>query len=243
LGDVFFIKPMARNKTVEFCSCGSEASMPYSITKTHKKQLRKTAAHAELITFERFYEMVEENVKADLLDGQIIRDSPAIPRHGRTVSWLNKVLGLYVEKLDLGEVLGATTTLRFTKYQGPEPDVFFISKRRQGIVGEQYVDGPPDLCIEVISKSSRKIDRGRKFVLYADHGVKEYWIIDPLRNTVEFYKNQEGEWAEIKPDKKGRLHSKVLPGFWLKPEWLTAHPLPPVLETLQEILGANKHLI
>jgi Uma2 family endonuclease len=55
-------------------------------------------------------------------------------------------------------------------------------------------------------------------VLYAECGVKEYWIVDPLRNTVEFYENQEGEWVEIKPDGQGRLHSKVLPGFWFDPK-------------------------
>jgi Uma2 family endonuclease len=213
--------------------------MPYSITKARNKPSRKVVTTKGLVTFDQFYEIVEENVKADLLDGKIIRDSPAIPRHGRLVSWFDKVLGLFTEQRDLGEVFVATTTVRLTKYQGPEPDVFFIRKSRLGIVGEKYVNGPPDLCIEVISKSSRKIDRGRKFVLYAEHGVREYWIIDPLRNTVEFYENQDGEWLEIKPDAQGRLHSKVLSGFWLKPEWLINYPLPPILKTLQEIMVAQ----
>jgi Uma2 family endonuclease len=218
-------------------------AMPYSITKTRKKQSQKTMASGKLVTFDEFYELVNENVKADLLDGQIIRDSPAIPKHALLVTWISRLLGDYTEQLDLGVVLGATTTVRLTKYQSPEPDVFFIRKSRLRIVGEDYVDGPPDLCIEVISKSSQKIDRGRKFVLYADHGVKEYWIIDPLRDAVEFYGNQEGEWVEIKPDEQGRLRSKVLPGFWLKPEWLTTFRLPPVLKTLQEILGEARRLI
>jgi Uma2 family endonuclease len=212
--------------------------MAYSITKARKAQAQKTVARGKPVTFDQFYDIVDENVKTDLLDGRIIRDSPAIPRHGRIVTWIGRLIGDYAELLDLGEVLGATTTVRLTKYQGPEPDVFFIRKSRQGIVvDERYVDGPPDLCVEVISKSSRRIDRGRKFVLYADQGVKEYWIIDPLLGTVEFYENQEGEWVEIKPDEQGRLHSKVLPGFWLKPEWLASNPLPPVLKTLKEITG------
>ncbi len=177
-----------------------------------------------------------------MLDGQIIRDSPAIPRHALVVTWISRLLGDYTEQLDLGVVLGATTTVRLTQYQGPEPDVFFIRKSRLRLIGEKYIDGPPDLCVEVISKSSKKRDRGRKFVLYADHGVKEYWIIDPLRLTVEFYENQEGEWVEIKPDERGRLHSLVLPGFWLKPAWLAATPLPPVLKTLQEIFGEKQGL-
>ncbi len=211
--------------------------MAYLVKKPDKKRSIKSANAGGPVTFEKFYDIVGENVKADLLDGRVIRDSPAIPKHGRIVSWCDKVLGLFAEELDLGEVFVATTTVRLSKYQGPEPDVFFIRKNRLGIIGERYVEGPPDLCIEVISKSSRKIDRGRKFVLYAEHGVKEYWIIDPLRNTVDFYENIEGEWVDIKPDEQGRLYSKVLPGFWLKPEWFAAFPLPPVKQTLRAILG------
>jgi Uma2 family endonuclease len=170
-----------------------EVLMPYSITKTRKAQLQKAATRDGLVTFDQFYEMVDESVKADLLDGKIIRDSPAIPEHGFTVMWVGTLLHNYNELFDLGKIGGGTTTVRLSKYQGPEPDIFFISKSRLRIVGEKYVDGPPDLCVEVISQSTRRIDRGRKFVLYADHGVKEYWIVDPLRNTIEFYENH-GIW-------------------------------------------------
>ncbi|MGH7596723.1 MAG: Uma2 family endonuclease [bacterium] len=211
--------------------------MPYLAKKPHKKESLTSANATGPVTFERFYEIVEENVKADLLDGKIIRDSPAIPRHSHIVSRFHRLIGDFAGKFDLGEVFGATATVRLSKYQGPEPDVFFIRKSRLRIMGEKYIAGPPDLCIEVISKSSRKIDRGRKFVLYAEHGVKEYWIADPLRNTAEFYENHDGEWVEIKPAERGRLHSKVLPGFWFNPKWLSKDLLPPVSEMLQEILG------
>jgi Uma2 family endonuclease len=211
--------------------------MAYFVKKPDKKPSIQEANASGLVTFEKFYEIVEENVKADLLDGKIIRDSPAIPRHSHVVTRLGRLIGDFAEKFDIGEVFGATASVRLSKYQGPEPDVFFIRKSRLRIMGEKYIDGPPDLCVEVISKSSRKIDRGRKFVLYAEHGVKEYWIVDPLRNTVEFYENHDGAWVEIKPDERGRLHSKVLPGFWFNPKWLSKDLLPPVSEMLQEILG------
>ncbi|MDZ7363804.1 MAG: Uma2 family endonuclease [candidate division KSB1 bacterium] len=214
--------------------------MAYSITKTRKTPSRQIVTTGGLVTFDQFYEIVEENVKADLLDGKIIRDSPAVPRHGKTCMWFSTLLTLYVQKFDLGEINGGTTTVRLSNYQGPEPDVFFVRKSRLGIIGEKYIEGPPDLCIEVISKSSRKIDRGRKFVLYAEYGVKEYWIVDPLRFSIEFYENQDGEWLEIQPDEQGRLHSKVLADFWLKAKWfISAQPLPPVAKALEEILGKN----
>jgi Uma2 family endonuclease len=214
--------------------------MAYSVTKARKAQTRKAITTAGLIAFDQFYDIVEENVKADLLDGKIIRDSPAIPVHTLTVTWVTNAISYYAEKFTLGIVGGATATVKLSTYQGPEPDVFFILKSRWGIVGEKYFDGPPDLCVEVISKSSRKIDRGRKYALYAEHGVEEYWIIDPLRLTLEFYENQNGEWAEIKADEQGRLHSKVLPGFWLKPRWFRVFPLPPVFKTVDAIIGENQ---
>lgn len=217
--------------------------MAYLVKKPEKKQSIQEANAAGLVTFDQFYEIVEENVKADLLDGEIIRDSPAIPRHAHVVSRLSHLISSYTERFDLGEVFGATATVRLSKYQGPEPDVFFIRKTRLHIMGDKYFDGPPDLCVEVISKSSRKRDRGRKFVLYADHGVKEYWIVDPMRNTIEFYENQEGGWVEIQPDERGRLHSKVLPGFWFDPKWLVGNLLPPVAAMLQEILGKDQPLL
>jgi Uma2 family endonuclease len=217
--------------------------MPYIIKKSGKQQSQTTPSNGGLITFDRFYEVIDEKTKADLLDGKIIRDSPAIPRHGLVVSWLISLLTAFAQKFDLGLVLCATSTVRLSIYNAPEPDVFFISKKRLGIINDKYVDGPPDLCVEVISKSSRTRDRGRKFVLYAEHGVKEYWIIDPLKLTVEFFENLGAEFVPIKPDGQNRLYSKVLPGFWLKPEWLAADPLPVVLAVLQEILGPEQSLL
>ncbi len=217
--------------------------MEYAVVKKRAVTKPQRAAKDEVITFEKFLEIAPESKKADLLDGKIIRDSSPVPKHGRIVSWLVQVLGLYVEKKNLGEVFTSPITVRLSTYQGPEPDVFFISKERAAVVVETHVDGPPDLCIEVISKSSRKYDRGRKFVLYADHGVKEYWIVDPLADTIELFENRAGAWQMLTADELGRIRSKVLNGFWIKPEWLGRKTLPPVLQALQEIFGDEKRLI
>lgn len=210
--------------------------MAYAVPKIRNLSLRELAHDKAPITFDKFYELAEQSKKYDLIDGKIIRDAPFVDKHGRIVTWLVRLLGDYVEQFDLGEVLTAPVTVRLSNYQGPQPDVLFVSKQRKHIVLEKYIDGPPDLCIEVISKSSRKLDHGRKLVLYAEYGVKEYWIIDPLGNTVEFFENLDGEWRLIQPDEKQRLRSKVPPQFWLKAEWLIGATLPPVKQALQEIL-------
>jgi len=211
--------------------------MPYTIKKPYKTRKQKTSANGSLVTFDEFYEIADEKTRIDLLDGKIIRDSPTIPIHTLTVTWISGLLSTFIQEFDLGVVFGATATVRLSIYNAPEPDVLFISKKRLEIIVDKYVNGPPDLCIEVISKSSRKHDRGRKFVLYAEHGVKEYWIIDPFRNTVEWFENQNGKYVQIQPDAQGRLHSKVLTGFWLNPEWLFRDSLPTFKDVMLEILG------
>lgn len=211
--------------------------MPYTIKKSHKSKLLSEPSSNGLVTFKKFYDTVDEKTKADLLDGMIIRDSPAIPKHADDATWTSTLLRAFVDMHDLGKVLTATATVRLSLYNAPEPDIFFIRKSRLSIINDKFVDGPPDLCVEVISRSSRKYDRGRKFVLYAEHGVMEYWIIDPLKKTLEFFENHGGEFVPILPDERGRLRSKVLPGFWLKPEWLAAEPLPNVMKVLKEITG------
>jgi len=112
--------------------------MAYSITKTRKAKPRKAVTTAGLITFDQFYDIVEENVKADLLDGQILRDSPAIPGHGFTNMWVVTLIYNYNEIFKLGKIGGGTTTVRLAKYQSPEPDIFFIRNNRLGIVNYKF---------------------------------------------------------------------------------------------------------
>ena len=50
-----------------------------------------------------------------------------------------------------------------------------------------YLDGPADLVIEVVSPGNRGVDRGEKYVEYEQGGVPEYWLLDPERETHEFY--------------------------------------------------------
>src|SRR5688572_19487468 len=98
------------------------SSMKSSVTPARKNRSRKNAEADKIFTFEQFYEIAEEKVITDLLDGQLFREPSVVPRHGFIVTWLWSVLGLYAEKFDLGEVLGATVAVRFTKYQATEPD-------------------------------------------------------------------------------------------------------------------------
>ena len=107
---------------------------------------------------------------------------------------------------------------------------------RLHLVKGGYVNGPPDLAIEIVSPDSIERDYGKKRKQYERFGVEEYWIIDEIEEKVTLLQLQKnGRYKEVRP-KKGALHSLVLPGFYLRPEWCWQEPLPSELDLLQEML-------
>lgn len=74
----------------------------------------------------------------------------------------------------------------------------------------------PDLVVEVLSRTTVGRDKGIKFEDYAAHGVREYWIIDPVRQSLEQYKLDEAlmafeDHAVLYVD--DTLESLAVPGF------------------------------
>ena len=73
---------------------------------------------------------------------------------------------------------------------------------------------PPDLAVEVLSRSTETRDRGRKMQTFARFGVPEYWIVDPVANTLEIYV-LEGSGYRLAGayDERQEVSSPTLPGL------------------------------
>ena len=74
-----------------------------------------------------------------------------------------------------------------------QPDVLFISRAREHRVTDKNVQGAPDLVIEILSPSTADRDLEDKHELYGRHGVLEYWIIDPVAETVAVHRQRDGK--------------------------------------------------
>ncbi len=70
-----------------------------------------------------------------------------------------------------------------------QPDVLFISHKRASIVVEEEIRGAPDLAVEVLSPGTETRDRTYKKHLYGRYGVREYWIIEPVLQTLEVHQS------------------------------------------------------
>lgn len=186
--------------------------------------------------FSDFLELVQEDQKADLLDGVIYMASPENFEHNKIVLWLAHLLDIYVRERGLGEVTVNKVAYRLGDLHGPEPDVAFVVRERKGIIRHGYVDGPPDVAVEVVSPDSVDRDYEHKRARYEDAGVREYWIIDPDETRATFLQLQDGKYAEIQPQ-QGVFRSTTVPGFWFEVDALWRKPLPSALRAVQAMLA------
>ena len=98
-----------------------------------------------------------------------------------------------------------------------QPDLLFISRAREHTINDENVRGAPDLVIEILSPSTADRDLGYKHDLYGRHGVLEYWVVDPMAETVAVHRQRDGR-LEL-ADTFGRrdtLRTALLEGLQLK---------------------------
>ncbi|MBZ5562678.1 MAG: Uma2 family endonuclease [Acidobacteriia bacterium] len=145
-------------------------------------------------SYEDLQHFPPDHNRYEIVDGELFVTPAPIPLHQRIVMNLGAHLWNHVRAHHLGEVFVAPLDVVFTSGTVLEPDIIFVSRARLQIIGEKYLAGPPDLVVEVLSKSSSRLDRDIKPKQYARYGVPEFWLIDPEAKTVEIFRLQGEEY-------------------------------------------------
>jgi Uma2 family endonuclease len=186
------------------------------------------------MTEEEFVAWATDEVRAEWVDGEVILMPPVSLMHARQTLWLSKLLSEFVERRRLGEVLGPEFMIRLGGQRRRRvPDLLFVSTERQGQLRPNHLEGAPDLSLEIVSPDSQSRDRREKYLEYEKAGVREYWIVDPLSQTVEAYTLGPNQAYSLIPETDGQIPSILLPGFYLKPAWLWQEKLPDAIEILR----------
>jgi Uma2 family endonuclease len=142
------------------------------------------------ITTQEYFEHYPESTQPmELINGEVIMSPAPNDDHGFIVAYLSGLLFNAVVLNELGEYRVAPNDVTFDELNTVQPDLFYISKNNTRCKRTQnkYWEGAPDLCVEILSPSTAKQDRDKKFKLYEKYGVTEYWIIDALNHTIEVY--------------------------------------------------------
>jgi Uma2 family endonuclease len=193
------------------------------------------------MTYEQFLDWADEDTLAEWVDGEVVMTSPANARHQLVAGFLYRVIARFVELHRLGLVLPPPFQMHLPNApSGRAPDVLFIANehlgRLQPPVQPTHVEGPADLVVEVVSPESVDRDNQETLREYRVGGVPEYWIVDPRAREARFYRlDARGAYRQVAPDARGVYRARVLPGLWLRVDWLWQDTLPEVEAAVQQI--------
>ncbi len=150
------------------------------------KQLQDTVNDENMMR-QRFYQEIQEDQKAEFINGEAVIHSPVKIEHNNASGLLYTILKSYVSLHRLG-FAGHEKILTCFSLNDYEPDVCFFSRAKSDLFKKgQMKFPPPDFIAEVISPSTENTDRTDRFADYGLAGVGEYWIIDPAGESIEKY--------------------------------------------------------
>ncbi len=165
-------------------------------------------------TYQEYRALPETGPRYQLLDGELSMSPAPSYRHQMILARLFFALYAFVDRAKSGVVLFSPLDVVFDEENVAQPDIVYLSNARRSIIAPEGLHGGPDLCIEALSEKTRNIDLKVKRLLYARHGVTEYWIADPEADTVEVHRLQEKAAAPVQTfGISDTLTSPLFPGL------------------------------
>lgn len=168
------------------------------------------------LTYRDLRQIPPDRNRYELIEGELLVSAAPNIEHQRKAGSLFVELREFVREHDLGEAFMALCDVVLDPSTVLEPDILFVSKARRSIVKAAYIEGAPDLVIEILSDSSRLIDRFVKRDRYAQFGVDEYWLLEPFEPRVEVLRLEKGKYRVVGVFGPGdAIESPTFPGLRL----------------------------
>ena len=148
------------------------------------------------LTYEDFLLFPDDGKRHELIDGEhYVTPSPNM-KHQAVTGNLFFMIRWWLETHRVGRTFFAPFDVVFTNFDVVEPDLLYLSHERAAkVLTEKHVTGAPDLVVEIASPGTKKRDETIKVRLYERTDVSEYWVVDPLVETVRVYRNQNGHFG------------------------------------------------
>lgn len=167
-------------------------------------------------TYEDYLLFPDNGRRHELLDGEHVMTPAPIPRHQRILTKLLLAFETCLTTHPAGTVLPAPCDVILSPYDVVQPDLLFISTLRAALITERNIQGAPDLVVEILSDTTRKTDEIIKRKLYERFWVREYWIVDPVIETVTVYRLTQDAYTRVailSAEQQECLTTPFLPAF------------------------------
>lgn len=169
------------------------------------------------LTFEEYCALPETVLPHELINGELRMPAAPNVRHQTISGNIHEHLRRHVRSQSLGVVLYAPVDVVLDRDRPlvVQPDILFVSISRLGIVRDK-VCGAPDLVVEIVSPGGEAFDRTEKAFLCGQYGVREYWLVDPMAETIEVRRlDLSGQEVLGIYGRGDTLQSHILPDFSL----------------------------
>jgi Uma2 family endonuclease len=149
--------------------------------------MSEALAQENLYTIDDIYNLPEGS-RAELIDGQIYYMAPPTRNHQDILSFLHAAIYNHItQNKGVCKVYPAPFAVFLfadaSKYL--EPDISVVCDKNK--LNDHGCNGAPDWIIEIVSPGSRRMDYYTKLSLYHSANVREYWIVDPMKQAILVY--------------------------------------------------------
>jgi Uma2 family endonuclease len=151
------------------------------------------ASRSVRLTYQDLVDLPDDGLRYELIDGELHVTAAPSPKHQRVSGNIHLHVALYLRDHPIGRVYYAPLDVVLSRFDSVEPDLLYVSHEREARqMTRRNLEGPPDLVIEVLSPSTKRIDQDIKLSLYERYGVPEYWVMNPERELVRVYRLKDG---------------------------------------------------
>lgn len=191
--------------------------------------------------FERRYHAMPQTKKAELIEGTVYMPSPVSKAHADIHGRMNTILGVYAAQTP-GVSVSDNATVRLDPDNDPQPDVHLRLEEggNTSTSADGYVEGAPELIVEIAASSSA-YDLHDKKRAYRRNRVQEYIVWQIYEENIIWFRLENEEYVEAKPDAKGIVRSQVFPGLDLDVKAMLKGDVAKALKRLQTGLASPAH--
>jgi len=166
------------------------------------KDIRAEADIMDILKKEKIYTIEDiyalpDGERAELIDGKIYYMAPPNTKHQRLLNFISTEINIYIrENNGECEVFPApfAVFLEEDDINYVEPDISVICDKRK--ITDKGCNGAPDWVIEIVSPGNKPIDYFVKLFKYRTANVREYWIVDPMKERITVYRFEKETMEE-----------------------------------------------
>lgn len=165
-------------------------------------------------TYAFYATLPDDGRRYEIIDGVLYMAPAPSDDHQNAVGRFLYYLMTYVDFAGLGVVRISPYDVELAPDVIVQPDVIVVLNAHRDIITPRGIVGTPDLVVELASPSTTTYDRHKKYMAYEGAGVSEYWIADPIAQTVEVLTLEQGKYQTLGVFScKAMLPSKIVPAI------------------------------